>query len=54
MFGMPNFWSAFVNTLEISIIKLVLTTAVAVVVSIFLNEIANIHFKKIEIGRAHV
>ncbi len=47
MFGMPNFWSAFINTLEISIIKLVLTTLVAVVVSIFLNEIINIHFKKI-------
>lgn len=47
MFGMPNFWSAFINTLEISIIKLVLTTVVAVVVSIFLNEIINIHFKKI-------
>ena len=47
MFSMPNFWSAFINTLEISIIKLVLTTVVAVVVSIFLNEIINIHFKKI-------
>ena len=35
MFSMPNFWSAFINTLEISIIKLVLTTVVAVVVSIF-------------------
>lgn len=47
MFGMPNFWSAFANTLQISIIKLILTTAVAVIVSIFLNEIANIHFKKV-------
>ena len=47
MFSMSNFWSAFINTLEISIIKLVLTTVVAVVVSIFLNEIINIHFKKI-------
>jgi len=47
MFSMPNFWSAFTNTLEISIIKLFLTVAVAVVVSIFLNEIANIHFKKV-------
>ena len=47
MFSMPNFWSAFIKTLEISIIKLVLTTVVAVVVSIFLNEIINIHFKKI-------
>lgn len=47
MFAMPNFWNAFTNTLEISIIKLVLTTAVAVIVSIFLNEIVNIHFKKV-------
>lgn len=47
MFSMPNFWSAFVNTLQISIIKLFLTVAVAVVISIFLNEIANIHFKKV-------
>ena len=47
MFSMPNFWTAFWNTLQISIIKLFLTTAAAVIVSIFLNEIANIHFKKI-------
>ncbi len=47
MFSMPNFWTAFFNTLQISIIKLVLTTAFAVVVSIFLNEIINIHFKKV-------
>ena len=47
MFSMPNFWTAFFNTLQISIIKLILTTAFAVVVSIFLNEIINIHFKKV-------
>lgn len=47
MFNMPGFWSAFTNTLEISIIKLVMTTFVAVVVSLFLNEIINIHFKKV-------
>ncbi len=47
MFNMPGFWSAFTNTLEISIVKLVLTTLVAVVVSLFLNEIINIHFKKV-------
>ncbi len=47
MFSMPNFWSAFFNTLQISVVKLVLTTFAAVVVSIFLNEIMNIHFKKI-------
>lgn len=47
MFEMPGFWSAFTNTLQISIIKLVLTTFIAVVVSIFLNEIFNLHFKKV-------
>lgn len=47
MFSMPNFWTAFFNTLQISIIKLIMTTAFAVVVSIFLNEIINIHFKKV-------
>lgn len=47
MFSMPGFWSAFRNTLEISVIKLILTTLVAVVVSLFLNEIINIHFKKV-------
>lgn len=47
MFEMPGFWSAFTNTLQISIIKLLLTTFIAVVVSIFLNEIFNLHFKKV-------
>lgn len=47
MFSMTGFWSAFANTLQISIIKLILTTLFAVVVSIFLNEIVNIHFKKV-------
>ena len=47
MFSMPGFWSAFKNTLQISVIKLILTTLVAVVVSLFLNEIINIHFKKV-------
>ncbi|MDE6064453.1 MAG: ABC transporter permease subunit [Lachnospiraceae bacterium] len=47
MFEMPGFWSAFTNTLQISIIKLILTTFFAVVVSIFLNEIFNLRFKKV-------
>ena len=47
MFSMPGFWSAFTNTLVISVIKLILTTLFAVVVSLFLNEIINIHFKKV-------
>ena len=47
MFSMPGFWSAFTNTLVISVVKLILTTLFAVVVSLFLNEIINIHFKKV-------
>ena len=40
------FWIAFWNTLELSIMKLVLTTLVSVVVSIFLNEMGNLFAKK--------
>ena len=47
MFSMQNFWSAFWNTIVISIVKLLLTTFAAVVVAIFLNEIANLLFKKV-------
>lgn len=43
----PAFWTAFVNTLELSIIKLVLTTVASVVVSLFLNEMMNIKVKKL-------
>ena len=46
MFSMPNFWTAFWNTLQISIIKLFLTTAAAVIVLSFLNEIAKHSFLK--------
>ena len=42
----PAFWTAFVNTLELSIIKLILTTAASVIVSLFLNEMMNITVKK--------
>lgn len=41
-----QFWDAFRNTVEISIIKLLLTTFVAVIVSLLLNEIFNLRFKK--------
>lgn len=41
-----QFWNAFRNTVEISIIKLILTTFVAVIVSLLLNEIFNLKFKK--------
>ncbi len=47
MFSMPGFWSAFWNTLEISITKLLMTTFVAVFISLLLNEIVIfIKFKK--------
>lgn len=47
MFGMPGFWTAFVNTLVISIWKLVLTTFIAVIVSLLLNEIVSLRLKKV-------
>lgn len=40
------FWSAFKNTLELSIIKLLLNTGMAVIISLLLNEMVNVHFKK--------
>ena len=40
------FWTAFKNTLELSIVKLLLTTFTAVVVSVFINEMANMVAKK--------
>lgn len=40
------FWLAFRNTLSLSIIKLFLNTFMAVVISLLLHEITNIHFKK--------
>jgi putative aldouronate transport system permease protein len=47
MFAMKNFWSAFANTLQISIIKLALNTLLAVGISLMLNEIISLKFKKI-------
>ncbi len=47
MFKMANFWSAFTNTIVISLVKLILTTLFAVIVSLLLNEIVNLHFKKV-------
>lgn len=46
MFSTAAFWTAFKNTLELSIMKLVLTTFTSVIVSIFLNEMANLFAKK--------
>lgn len=47
LFGMPAFWSSFRNTLELSIIKLLITTFASVLLSLLLNEMINIHAKKI-------
>ncbi len=40
------FWNSFWNTLELSIIKLVITTFASVIVSVFLNEMGNLFAKK--------
>lgn len=46
LFQRDAFWNAFWNTLQISIIKLLLNTFMAVAISILLNEITNLAFKK--------
>ncbi len=46
MFGKKEFWTAFTNTLEISITKLLITTFTSVLVSVFLNEMHNLFAKK--------
>lgn len=40
------FWHAFTNTLFLSIVKLILNTGAAVIISLLLNEIVNLLFKK--------
>ena len=40
------FWSAFSNTIEISVVKLLLNTFIAVIISLLLNEIFNLNAKK--------
>ena len=47
LFSEPAFWTSFVNTLELSILKLIITTAASVVVSILLNEMGNLFAKKV-------
>jgi putative aldouronate transport system permease protein len=46
MFKTAAFWTAFKNTLQLSIWKLIITTFSSVVVSIFLNEMGNLFAKK--------
>lgn len=46
MFSTAAFWTSFKNTLELSIMKLIITTFTSVVVSVFLNEMGNLLAKK--------
>lgn len=46
IFKEQDFWRAFVNTFEISIVGLLVNTFGAVVISLLLNEIVTIGFKK--------
>ena len=46
MFAAKEFWIAFKNTLIISIVKLLLNTFAAVLISIFLNEMTSLFCKK--------
>ncbi|MBQ9589951.1 MAG: sugar ABC transporter permease [Butyrivibrio sp.] len=46
MFAKKEFWTAFSNTLQISITKLIITTLTSVLVSVFLNEMHNMFAKK--------
>ncbi len=47
MFAQPNFWRAFTNTLELSIIKLLMNTFMAVIISLLLNEMVSMKAKKL-------
>lgn len=46
MFATPAFWTSFKNTLQLSIMKLLLTTLASVIVSVFINEMGNMFVKK--------
>ena len=47
LFSRPQFWSSFTNTLEISIIKLLLNTFMAVIISLLLNEMVSTKMKNL-------
>lgn len=47
LFSMPNFWTAFANTIELSVIKLLLTTGFSVILSLLLNEMISVPGKKL-------
>lgn len=46
LFQKPDFISAFINTFELSIVKLLLNTFMAVIISLLLNEMKNLKAKK--------
>ncbi len=46
LFSDKEFWKAFFNTLQLSITKLLLTTFVSVIISVFINEMGNLFAKK--------
>lgn len=47
LFSDAAFWTSFINTLELSILKLIITTVASVVISVLLNEMGNLFAKKI-------
>lgn len=47
LFKTQDFWSSFTNTLEISIVKLLLNTFMAVIISLLLNEMVSTKLKKL-------
>ncbi|MCR4745415.1 MAG: ABC transporter permease subunit [Lachnospiraceae bacterium] len=46
LFTESDFWQSFVNTLQLSVVKLLLNTFAAVLISVFLNEMKNMFMKK--------
>lgn len=46
MFRTGDFWTAFKNTLQLSVMKLLITTFASVIVSVFINEMGNLFAKK--------
>ena len=46
LFETDAFWNSFTNTLELSIMRLILTNVASIVVSVFLNEMGNLLAKK--------
>lgn len=47
LFQNPYFWKVFRNTLEISLIKILFTFPAPIIFALMLNEVQNIHFKKV-------